>query len=133
MRSILKRKGKNKSVNLTGLWHQIVLSIFCCWIPISSVLATLKKKIKKINCTFTSSQTLLETNLGRLQVELYKELKKNGASRSLRAALWRFADMCHLIRPQKCRCDFSSLRIAQYFFFFFQFIKCYNVRKWIIC
>lgn len=48
-------------------------------------------------------QVLLETNLGRLQVELYKELKKNGPSRSLRAALWRFADMCHLIRPQKCR------------------------------
>ena len=48
-------------------------------------------------------QTLLETNLGRLQVELYKEIKKNGSSRCLRAALWRFADMCHLIRPQKCR------------------------------
>ena len=50
------------------------------------------------------TQTLLETNLGRLQVELYKEIKKNGASRSLRSALSRFADMCHLIRPQKCRC-----------------------------
>lgn len=28
---------------------------------------------------------------------------KNGASRSLRAALWRFAELAHLIRPQKCR------------------------------
>ena len=36
-------------------------------------------------------------------MELYKEIKKNGPSRCVRAALWRFADMCHLIRPQKCR------------------------------
>uniref|UniRef100_A0A8C6K5L7 Huntingtin n=1 Tax=Melopsittacus undulatus TaxID=13146 RepID=A0A8C6K5L7_MELUD len=27
----------------------------------------------------------------------------NGASRSLRAALWRFAELAHLVRPQKCR------------------------------
>ncbi|CAL1538264.1 unnamed protein product [Lymnaea stagnalis] len=54
-------------------------------------------------CLNRTIKVLLETNLGRLQVELYKELKKNGPSRSLRAALWRFADMCHLIRPQKCR------------------------------
>ncbi|GFR89453.1 huntingtin [Elysia marginata] len=54
-------------------------------------------------CLNRTIKVLLETNLGRLQVELYKELKKNGSSRSLRAALWRFADMCHLIRPQKCR------------------------------
>ena len=45
----------------------------------------------------------METNLGRLQVELYKEIKKNGSARCLRAGLWRFADLCHLIRPQKCR------------------------------
>lgn len=54
-------------------------------------------------CLNRTIKTLLETNLGRLQVELYKEIKKNGSPRSLRAALWRFADMCHLIRPQKCR------------------------------
>ncbi|XP_029645621.1 huntingtin isoform X2 [Octopus sinensis] len=54
-------------------------------------------------CLNKTIKTLLETNLGRLQVELYKEIKKNGPSRSLRGALWRFADMCHLIRPQKCR------------------------------
>jgi huntingtin len=48
-------------------------------------------------------QTLLETNQGRLQVELYKEIKKNGAARCVRAALWRFAELCALIRPQKCR------------------------------
>nr|XP_006822985.1 PREDICTED: huntingtin [Saccoglossus kowalevskii] len=54
-------------------------------------------------CLNRTIKTLLETNLGRLQVELYKEIKKNNASRSLRAALWRFADLAHLIRPQKCR------------------------------
>lgn len=54
-------------------------------------------------CINRSIKVLLETNLGRLQVELYKEIKKNGPSRSLRAALWRFADMAHLIRPQKSR------------------------------
>lgn len=30
---------------------------------------------------------------------------QNGASRSLRAALWRFAELAHLVRPQKCRYD----------------------------
>ncbi|KAL3864910.1 hypothetical protein ACJMK2_006556 [Sinanodonta woodiana] len=54
-------------------------------------------------CLNKTIKTLLETNLGRLQVELYKEIKKNGAARSLRAALSRFAEMAHLIRPQKCR------------------------------
>ncbi|XP_052771519.1 huntingtin-like isoform X2 [Mya arenaria] len=54
-------------------------------------------------CLNRTIKTLLETNLGRLQVELYKEIKKNGSARCLRAALWRFAEMAHLIRPQKCR------------------------------
>lgn len=48
-------------------------------------------------------KALMDSNLPRLQLELYKEVKKNGASRSLRAALWRFAELAHLIRPQKCR------------------------------
>uniref|UniRef100_A0A8C3I275 Huntingtin n=1 Tax=Chrysemys picta bellii TaxID=8478 RepID=A0A8C3I275_CHRPI len=46
---------------------------------------------------------LMDSNLPRLQLELYKEIKKNGASRSLRAAVWRFAELAHLVRPQKCR------------------------------
>eukprot|EP00058_Branchiostoma_floridae_P006836 XP_002592324.1 hypothetical protein BRAFLDRAFT_101261 [Branchiostoma floridae] len=54
-------------------------------------------------CLNRTVKMLLETNLGRLQVELYKEIKKNGPARSLRAALWRFAELSHLIRPQKCR------------------------------
>ena len=65
------------------------------------------------------TQTLLETNLGRLQVELYKEIKKNGSPRCLRAAVWRFAEMAHLIRPQKCRWEstnpISKLSVASHF------------------
>jgi len=48
-------------------------------------------------------QVLMKSNLSRIQVELYKEIKKNGAPRCLRAALWRFAELAHLILPQKCR------------------------------
>ncbi|XP_077157717.1 huntingtin isoform X3 [Paroedura picta] len=48
-------------------------------------------------------KALMDSNLPRLQLELYKEIKKNGASRSLRAALWRFAELAHLVRPLKCR------------------------------
>ncbi|XP_062852378.1 huntingtin isoform X2 [Trichomycterus rosablanca] len=48
-------------------------------------------------------KALMDSNLPRLQLELYKEIKKNGASRSLRAALWRFAELAHFVRPQKCR------------------------------
>lgn len=46
---------------------------------------------------------MTDSNLGRLQVELYKEIKKNGNCRALRAALRRFAELCIFIRPQKCR------------------------------
>ena len=45
----------------------------------------------------------MKSGVGRLQVELYKEIKKNGPSRCVRAALWRFAELAHLILPQKCR------------------------------
>ncbi|XP_061440675.1 huntingtin [Rhineura floridana] len=48
-------------------------------------------------------KALMDSSLPRLQLELYKEIKKNGASRSLRAALWRFAELAHLVRPLKCR------------------------------
>ncbi|XP_071947754.1 huntingtin-like isoform X2 [Antedon mediterranea] len=48
-------------------------------------------------------KVLIENHVGRIQIELYKEIKKNGPSRSIRAAMWRFAEMAHHIRPQKCR------------------------------
>jgi len=54
-------------------------------------------------CWFVCEQVLMKSNLGRVQVELYKEIKKNGPPRCLRAALWRFAELAYLILPQKCR------------------------------
>uniref|UniRef100_A0A452S207 Huntingtin n=1 Tax=Ursus americanus TaxID=9643 RepID=A0A452S207_URSAM len=35
--------------------------------------------------------------------DLWLREEANGAPRSLRAALWRFAELAHLVRPQKCR------------------------------
>lgn len=40
-------------------------------------------------------------NIIKIQLELHKEIKKNGSARTLRAALWRFAQLCHMIRPHK--------------------------------
>ncbi|XP_035218065.1 huntingtin-like, partial [Stegodyphus dumicola] len=54
-------------------------------------------------CLNRTIKTLLDSHLGRLLVELFKEIKKDGSARSLRAALSRFGDICHLMRPQKCR------------------------------
>ena len=48
-------------------------------------------------------------NVGRMQVELYKEIKKNGSSRSLRSAVTKFAAVCGQIRPQKCRAYIENL------------------------
>ncbi|CAN7943046.1 unnamed protein product, partial [Ixodes hexagonus] len=54
-------------------------------------------------CLNRTIKTLLDSHLGRLQAELYKEIKKNGQGRSLRVALGKFGDLCHLIKAQKCR------------------------------
>jgi huntingtin len=43
-------------------------------------------------------QALMDNNIGKIQLELHKEIKKNGSARTLRAALWRFAELCHMIR-----------------------------------
>ncbi len=55
----------------------------------------------------TSSET--GQNVGRMQVELYKEIKKNGSARSLRSALTKFAAIADQIRPQKCRAYIVNL------------------------
>ncbi|XP_049777630.1 huntingtin [Schistocerca cancellata] len=46
-------------------------------------------------------RAMADSNIVKIQVELHKEIKKNSNPRSLRAALWRFAELCHMIRPQK--------------------------------
>ncbi|RWS31040.1 huntingtin-like protein [Leptotrombidium deliense] len=60
-------------------------------------------------CLNKTIKSLLDSQLGRIQVELYKEIKKNGSSRSIRASLSRFADLCFLIRPTKCRPYLTNL------------------------
>lgn len=52
---------------------------------------------------FYFEQALLESSVNRIHLELFKEIKKNGPSRTLRAALSRFTEMVHLIRIQKRR------------------------------
>ena len=37
------------------------------------------------------------------QVELYKEIKRNGSARCVRAAVSRFSGLARHIRPAKCR------------------------------
>ena len=54
-------------------------------------------------------KSLMETQSSRILIELYKEIKKNTSSRSLRAALSRFCDLCHLVRPSKRRAYFTNL------------------------
>ena len=46
---------------------------------------------------------LSATNVGRLQVDLFKEIKKNGSVRCVRSALVKFSELAPFIRPQKCR------------------------------
>ena len=66
-------------------------------------------------------QALHDSYLNRIQFELYKVLNKNGNQRSLRAALIRFADLCSMMRPQKCRLkiSWSSINFFGVFFNFY--------------
>lgn len=47
--------------------------------------------------------------MNKIQIELHKEIKKNGPARSLRAALWRFAELAHHIRPHKGKVYVTNL------------------------
>uniref|UniRef100_A0A6P7F8J4 Huntingtin-like n=1 Tax=Diabrotica virgifera virgifera TaxID=50390 RepID=A0A6P7F8J4_DIAVI len=40
-------------------------------------------------------------SIGKIQIELHKEIKRNGPARSLRTALWLFSLLAHRIRPHK--------------------------------
>ena len=60
-------------------------------------------------------------NIARMQVELYKEIKKNGSSRSLRSAISKFAAVCDQIRPKKGRAYIENLTPC--------FVKIANTRK----
>jgi huntingtin len=48
-------------------------------------------------------KALLDSNLTRFPADLYRFIRKNGPERSLKGALLRFSELCHLIKPHKCR------------------------------
>ncbi|XP_075211811.1 huntingtin isoform X2 [Lycorma delicatula] len=66
-----------------------------CDDPDSDIRMTADESLNRI------IRAMMENNIVKVQVELHKEIKKNGNARSLRAALWRFAELAHMIRPQK--------------------------------
>ena len=67
-------------------------------------------------CLNKTIKALLETNYGRiLQVELCRFIKKNGPEKSFKAALIRFAELSHLIRPHRCRSIKIIYKILDFF------------------
>ena len=54
-------------------------------------------------CLNKTIKTLLDTNLIRFPADLYRFIRKNGPERSLKGAIVRFAELCHMIKSHKCR------------------------------
>lgn len=52
---------------------------------------------------------MADSNIVKVQIELYNEIKKNGPARSLRAALSRFGLLSHMIRPTRGKAYVSNL------------------------
>lgn len=52
---------------------------------------------------------MTDGNIVKVQIILYYEIKKNGPARSLRTALWRFAQLGHMIRPIKGKAYVANL------------------------
>ncbi|KAJ8686955.1 hypothetical protein QAD02_022749, partial [Eretmocerus hayati] len=54
-------------------------------------------------------RTIADSYVLKVQFELYREIKRNGAARCLRAALLRFGQLSHMIRPVKAKVFASQL------------------------
>lgn len=54
-------------------------------------------------------QAMVDSNIVKIQIELYNEIKRNGPARILRAALWRFGLLSHMIRPSRGKAYVSNL------------------------
>ena len=52
---------------------------------------------------------LYGSDSSRIQVELFKEIKRNASPRRVKAAIVRFAELAYLIKPQKCRAYVMNL------------------------
>jgi hypothetical protein len=71
-------------------------------------------------CLNKTIKTLLDNNLTRFPADLYRFIRRNGQERSLKGALLRFAELCHLIKPHKCRVYIEFLlkeHTLRYFFY----------------
>lgn len=68
-------------------------------------------------CLNKTLKTLLDTNQARFPLDLYRFLRRNGPERGLRGALIRFADLCDLIKPHKCRFFTKFLKFHSKFLF----------------
>ncbi|XP_063922689.1 huntingtin isoform X2 [Zophobas morio] len=53
------------------------------------------------DCLNRIIRAMNDGNIGKVQIELHKGIKRNGPARTLRAALKRFSQLAHLIRPHK--------------------------------
>ncbi|KAG7190657.1 hypothetical protein KM043_006738 [Ampulex compressa] len=54
-------------------------------------------------------RAITNSNIVKVQIELYNEIKRNGNARTLRAALWRFGILSHMIRPTRGKAYVSNL------------------------
>ncbi|XP_034181194.2 huntingtin [Osmia lignaria lignaria] len=54
-------------------------------------------------------RAMADSNVVKVQIELYNEIKRNGPARTLRAALWRFGLLSHMIRPTRGKAYVSNL------------------------
>ena len=52
---------------------------------------------------------LYGSDSSRIQVELFKEIKRNASPRRVKAAVVRFAELAYLIKPHKCRAYVMNL------------------------
>lgn len=54
-------------------------------------------------------QAIADSDIVKIQIELYNGIKSNGPARTLRAALWRFGLLSHMIRPTRGKAYVSNL------------------------
>ncbi|KAK2585924.1 hypothetical protein KPH14_010508 [Odynerus spinipes] len=54
-------------------------------------------------------RAMADSDIVKIQIELYNGIKRNGPARTLRAALWRFGLLSHMIRPTRGKAYVSNL------------------------
>ncbi|KAJ8928271.1 hypothetical protein NQ314_019222 [Rhamnusium bicolor] len=88
---VTKKKGKNSVL----LRNSVEALLRLCDDQESDVRMTSEECLTRI------IRAANDGHIGKIQIELHKEIKKNGAARPLRTALWLFSMLAHHIRPHK--------------------------------